>query len=256
MTTSFYVPPSGFRGAVVTFPQDEARHAASVLRHRAGDLVRVVDGEGGAFIVRLDRSDRNGVTGQVVERDDADVEPPFEITLAIGMIKNRSRFETMLEKTTELGVRTIIPVISERTERDRVREGRVEAILIAAMKQSHRAVLPQLEPAASLTDVIGRDGFDVRLICHEAPQTRDDGRVEVSPGARILVVIGPEGGFSDREVASASAARFRIWQLGRRRLRAETAAIAALSAINVTCESDTRFEWRSPKANSNHGRNP
>jgi 16S rRNA (uracil1498-N3)-methyltransferase len=230
MTTSFYVPPDGFRGNAVTFPVDEAKHAAGVLRHRPGDIVRVVDGRGRAVFVRLDTAERGGVAGTIIEEDDLRSEPPIEIILAVGLVKHRARFEMLLEKVTELGVSRIVPLITDRTERDRHREDRAQSILVSAMKQSHRSFLPRLDAPVEFEAFVASSDADIKLLCHEA-EADAERSVVIEDQSRVLITVGPEGGFSDDEVAMACDGGFLIWQLGRRRLRAETAAIAAVSAV-------------------------
>lgn len=237
MTNSFYVPPSGFRGNEVTFPDDEARHAVSVLRHAVGDVVRVVDGEGRAVLVRLTRADRNGAAGTVEREDNQVREAALRVTLGIGLLKQRARFETLLEKATELGVQEIVPIQSERTERERLRLDRAESILISAMKQSHRSYRPRLLAPMDVGAFVEQSAFDARFVCHEAAGGSNDGLVHIESQGKVAVLVGPEGGFTEEEVLLALNAGFHALNLGPRRLRAETAAMAVLSALFLGAEA-------------------
>ena len=238
MTTFFYAPPSARQGDQITLPEDEARHAARVLRKKPGDEILVVDGEGGWFRTRLEEVGKNAVTGQVVERRRDVGEPGYRLTVGMALLKNTGRFETFLEKAAELGVCAVVPLTTARTEKPHLKKARAENILVAAMKQSGRSRLVCLEEPADVQKWLAEkraDSGDVqRLICHEATGADQSiyralaGRPEA---ARMEVLVGPEGGFTEAEVATAEAAGFAPVSLGPRRLRAETAALTAAAAV-------------------------
>lgn len=236
MTTHFYVPPERIHGDRIALPLDEARHAVRVLRLAAGDELLAVDGEGGWYRVELDHVDRSTAAGHIVERRSEVGEPPYRLTLATGLIKNRGRFETFLEKAVELGVREIVPLITQRTEKESLRQERATNILVAAMKQCGRSRLPDLREPTSLEELLARP-VELGLCCHESPDTdapllhvlEREGR----PTA-VTAMVGPEGGFTAAEIAAARSAGYTIVSLGPRRLRAETAAMAAAACISFT----------------------
>lgn len=232
MTTVFYAPPEAVRDGRVVLPSDEARHAAKVLRHRVGDVIEVVDGEGGRFEVRLDEVGRE-VSGEVIgERRDVG-ESAVELSVGLGVLKSAARFETFVEKAVELGVARIIPLITERTEQVRLKRTRLESIMVAAIKQCGRSRLPDLSEPTALPEVLRSPAADVRLLCHEGIGA-GTGIASVLTGradGSTSILVGPEGGFSDAEVASAAAAGWTIVSLGPRRLRAETAAVVAAAAV-------------------------
>ena len=157
------------------------------------------------------------------------------------MIKS-SRFSTLVEKTTEIGVSRIIPVISEYvqvTGNSRKSE-RWRAIAKAAMKQSGRTVLPEIDPIVSFSEALECiEGDQIKLIAHPHPSARrmetileDEKRKGLKvPVHTAVIAIGPEGGFSPDEVAMAVTKKFEIVSLGSRRLRSETAACVALTAL-------------------------
>jgi 16S rRNA (uracil1498-N3)-methyltransferase len=240
MTTYFYAPEDCFRGDSVVLPPDEARHATRVLRHREGDEIIVVDGIGGWFRVRLDHAVRDAAAGTIVERRRDEGEPSFSLTIALAPLKNPSRFETFLEKAVELGVGRVIPLLSERAERHRIKTARAENIIIAAMKQCGRSRLTELTEPMSFDQVISGAEDQVRMICHEGTDRNDDGIVSrlmtLRHVAGVSVLVGPEGGFTDEEVARAAEHGFTAVSLGPRRLRAETAAIAAAVAVTLSLD--------------------
>lgn len=243
MTTSFYIPPDYFHRDRVTLPADEARHALKVLRNGAGDEIVAVDGVGGWYRIELTHVDARTAGGRILEHREDVGEPPFDLTLAIAVIKQRSRFETFLEKAVELGVNTIAPITTERTIKETIREQRAENILVSAMKQCGRSRMPQLRAPVAfdefLETAMETPAPVVRLICHEGADvqtTLSEALAMENEVNRITVLIGPEGGFTDTEVERANEGGFATVSLGTRRLRAETAAIAVTAAVMLAYE--------------------
>lgn len=223
-------------GQSVRLEADEAQHLRA-LRLRPGDPVLLLDGRGGrgqAIVMEAERGQaRLMIEGMAFDEGER---APY-IVLALGMLSDRGRFEWMIEKGVELGAAEIIPLTSERSE-GHFNAGRARRIAIAALKQSQRLYLPTLHeplPFRSLLDRLGR--YDLPLVCHESAPPEDSLasllRRSVA-GESILLMIGPEGGFSDAEVDSAREANARVVSLGPARLRAETAAIAALAVVVAT----------------------
>jgi 16S rRNA (uracil1498-N3)-methyltransferase len=241
MTTPFYAPPSALRGRRVVLPDDEARHAATVLRVSAGDTIVVVDGEGGWHRVRVDHAAREQVVGTVQETRAEVGEPSVRLTVGIGIVKSRDRFETFVEKAVEVGVARIVPLRTERTERGSVRRDRLERLLVAAMKQSRRSRLPTLAQPTALAQVLqDSPRADLSMTCHEATDERRtvlEAVQAAGPLERMEVLVGPEGGFTEEEVEAARAAGSRPVSLGTRRLRAETAGIVAASTALLAAET-------------------
>ena len=239
MTTNFYAPPSAIRGRRVVLPDEEARHVRSVLRARAGDEIVVVDGEGGWYRVRLDHLAPEQVVGTVQETRRDVGEPEVHVTVGLGLLTKRSRFETFVEKAVELGVGGIVPLHTARTETDTFRAERIRNVMIAALKQCRRSRLPTLTDPRSLSSVLDASTADRRLVCHGetegAPLRRSlDG---LTAGEHVLVLVGPEGGFTGDEVEAVTDGGGTAVSLGPRRLRAETAGIVAVAAATVGGEA-------------------
>jgi 16S rRNA (uracil1498-N3)-methyltransferase len=233
VTTTFYVPPSHIQNDRVVLPDDEARHAVRVLRHAPGDEIVVVDGAGGRYRVRLTETDKRSAAGEVVAAEREVGEPSYRLRIGLGTLKNASRFETFAEKAVELGVAEIVPLVTERTERMSLKAQRMENILVAAMKQSGRSRIPTLAEPQPLANALA-EAADLRILCHESadPEAMLPRVLSQARGmSAITVLVGPEGGFSEEEVAEAEEAGWRVASLGPRRLRAETAAIVAAAAI-------------------------
>jgi len=233
MTTNFYAPPSAIRGSRVLLPEEEAHHARSVLRVQAGDELNVVDGEGGWYRLRVTSLQSSGkLVGSILERRRGVGEPDVRVTVGMGLLKKRDRFETFAEKAVELGVHRIVPLRTAHAEPDTLRRERVRNVMVAALKQCRRSWLPPLAPPQSLGTLLGKMEADHRFLCH-GPSARNRLRsaLRKRDGARsTLVLVGPEGGFHEREVEQALESGCVAVSLGPRRLRAETAGIVAVTA--------------------------
>jgi 16S rRNA (uracil1498-N3)-methyltransferase len=232
MTTNFFAPPSAFRGQRVVLPDDEARHVCSVLRAEAGDEIVVVDGEGGWHRVRIDHAAPEQVVGTVEETRTEVGEPEVDVTVGMGMLTKRDRFETFVEKAVELGAARIVPLSTRHTEQTSVRPNRLRRIMVAAVKQCRRSRVPALAEPQSLDELCADATAERRLLCHGGDGAAPLGSAaEAADGDDVLLLVGPEGGFADEEVERARSAGCVPVHLGARRLRAETAGIAALTRV-------------------------
>ncbi|MDZ4699850.1 MAG: RsmE family RNA methyltransferase [Rhodothermales bacterium] len=235
MTTYFYTPPDRVHGDRLTLPPDEALHAFRVVRRRTGDEIVVVDGAGGWYRVVIDGIDAHQVAGRIVERREEVGEPAFRLRVGMALLKQEKRFSHFLEKATELGVSEVIPLVTARTEKQSIRPARVEHVLQAAMKQCLRSRVVSTAEPRSLVECLSGVGAELLLVCHEASDAASDALLDVIARAgtppALTVLVGPEGGFTDDEVARLTAAGARAVSLGERRLRAETAAIAVCAGI-------------------------
>jgi 16S rRNA (uracil1498-N3)-methyltransferase len=230
MTTNFYAPPSALRGQRVVLPDAEAHHARSVLRVTPGDRMTVVDGEGGWYRVQVDHAAEAQVVGHVVEAREDVGEPAVQVTVGIGLIRARDRFETFVEKAVELGVHRIVPLHTRHAETSTLRRDRTRKVMVAALKQCRRSWLPALGPVQSVEEMLAASAADRQFLC-----TRGEGPASLRRAAdgaeTVAVLVGPEGGFSAEEKERAVEAGSEPVSLGGRRLRAETAGIAAVHAV-------------------------
>ena len=227
MRNRFFIDGDLTSGAVVALRDDE-RHHARVLRVREGEEVEVFNGRGDSYLAKYESSDLIRLMQRTVNR-----EARTAIHLAMAIIQ-LDKFELVLQKATELGVRSIIPLIAERTEvkpeRYRGKEERWRKIIFEAVKQSGRAVIPTLEAAVQFEEVVGRPGAKIIFDADaEATAIRP-------PDHPTTAFIGPEGGWSDDELRMARDHRCIFQTLGTRRLRAETAAIAATAILSARSE--------------------
>lgn len=235
---SFFTPELTEAAGLVPLPPDEAHHALNVLRLRDGDELRLINGRGLVALSRLRPSGKKHAAAEVLSVEQVP-KPLPAVSVFLGMLKNRQRMEWAVEKLTELGVYRILIGETERTERQKLRTDRLEALALSAAKQSLSAWIPQIElvpfqdtliaaasagesllPVLAHEKLVRADGFSSQSFL----EIWDDAKLK--PLVEILLLIGPEGGFSGEEVAAAQALpRMKLLHLGPQRLRAETAAL-------------------------------
>ncbi len=227
----FYIP--GVKGDTAVMNETESRHCIRVLRMGKGEKIHFVDGAGGFYEGIIASDDPKKCMVKVTDRQQEYEKRNYELHIAIAPVKNNDRFEWFLEKATEIGIDTITPVICQRSERRKIREDRMEAILVSAMKQSVKAWKPVLQDIVPMEDFLKKDFGNAECFiahCIDGDEREELIRAECS-GKRFLIVIGPEGDFTPGEVESAVSRGFRPVSLGRSRLRTETAGVVAAQIV-------------------------
>ncbi len=227
----FYCPPEKISSSSFSIDGEEYAHLVHVMRKKEGDLIRIVDGSGNAFDARIESVKHRSARGSVLTKFEQHGESPVRVTLAVGLLKNYAKFDFLVEKTTELGVRKIIPLRTGRTIPQHAKSGRWQKLALAAMKQSGRSFLPVVSDVMTLGDVLNREtGATHKLVAHE--QVLTNSAVEFprfGDSSDVLVIVGPEGGLDDGEITECLDTGFLPVYLGPRRLRTETAAIVILA---------------------------
>jgi len=215
----------------------EHLHLKRALRLKTGDEILVSDGDGALFNAVVSEVGSAFTRARLVKRVDWEPESPLEITLLQAVPKGR-KMDWVLQKATELGVRRVIPVMSDRSisriqgERWLRKKARWEQILREAAKQSHRALIPHLGDLLPLTAALPAYRETLNLFFTPRGQATLRECLDNFTGARkMTVVIGPEGGFTPTERAAAAAEGYRSCSMGPRVLRLETAVIKALSVL-------------------------
>lgn len=231
----FYAPD--LTPPLYTLSEEESKHCVRVLRLGCGDTLHITDGRGNLFCCELTNADPRRCTVRVVETRSAWEKLPYALTMAVAPTKNADRFEWFLEKATEVGVSTIVPLDAEHSERRVYKPERGERVITAAMKQSLKAYRPELRPLTPLREAVSAPFEGRKFIAHCAPAQSSAGKAylpsTLRPGEAALVFIGPEGDFSPEEIAFALANGFEEITLGTQRLRTETAALAAVVMVSV-----------------------
>ncbi|HVR42079.1 MAG TPA: RsmE family RNA methyltransferase [Thermoanaerobaculia bacterium] len=213
-------------GTSVVLEGDEHHHAVRVHRVREGEGVELFDGRGIAVLARIESIGPRSLGLSIESRIVEPREPRLELELAVALI-HPDRLELVLQKATEIGVASFQPITTSRTEvrPERVlgRSERWAKIVLEAVKQSGRSVIPRLEPVIPLEQALARPGVNVIL--------DPSGESSPPPAASVRLFVGPEGGWSEEELDAARRMGAHSWSLGHRRLRAETAAIAGAALL-------------------------
>ncbi len=225
-------------GSVAVLEQDEYRHCIKVLRHKTGDVINFIDGKGGLYKGTITAASGNTCTVEITETIKDYPPRSYSLHMAVSPTKNLDRYEWFLEKAVELGLDELTPIIGDHSERRVFKPERAERIFLSAVKQSLKANLPILNPMISAKEFItGTDSFEgVKIIAHCNEGDRKN-IIDIltesnrTPGKAFLILIGPEGDFSPEEVKLAIAHGFIPATLGESRLRTETAALAAVTAV-------------------------
>ncbi len=230
----FYQPVPLVASEQLQLDEDASRHIVQVLRMQPGDLLTITDGKGQSASAGILNADKRSCLVQLREVTMHMRKPPF-LHMAVAFTKHAGRNEWLLEKITEMGVHTIIPVMTTRTVRDRIRYDRWKNILVAAMIQSQQHYLPDLSEAVSLPQLLEQYGYvDQKLVAHCMPSfIRDPLSAALKSHRETLVLIGPEGDFTPEEIAFCDGMGFAGISLGDTRLRTETAAMAACVYFNL-----------------------
>lgn len=211
----------------------EAHHCVRVLRKRVGDEVHCIDGNGLYIRAVIAGIEGERVTLTVLHTEDGWGEPPIRLTLAVSPLKDKDRFEWLMEKAVELGVSSIVPVLCERTEKysEKLNLTRIKSILLSATKQCKRARIPDLAAPMPLARLLAQPDPHPRWMAwcetHEPPAWSPD----LPRPTALTWLIGPEGDFSQKEADLAKDAGAALVSLGRARLRTETAAMYALAWV-------------------------
>jgi 16S rRNA (uracil1498-N3)-methyltransferase len=237
-TNRFFVPGSSFEGGLVRLSREQAHQVRQVLRLEPGDTVVVLDDRGAEYEVTLTAVSPKEAVGRVVSTRPAAGEPRVQLTLFQSLLI-REKFEWVLQKATEVGVTQIVPALTARSlvRTKQIEENKLDRwqrILTEAAEQAHRGRIPRLESVVPFAEVFSRFiGFDRLLIAapSEMVTLREAlGGIE-RPEPSIALLIGPEGGFTEEEVALAREEGAIAIGLGPRILRTETAAVVASALI-------------------------
>lgn len=213
--------------------EDSSKHIIGVLRKEAGEQVQLTDGKGTRITASITDPHRKRCAVRVIARVMEPQAKP-QVSIAISLVKNPSRFEWFLEKATELGVGEIIPLLCARTEKEKFRADRLDGILNSAMLQSQQVWKPRLHEPLAFQKVLSCSAEEKFIAhCEEGNKKELGAYLQNTTGSRIIL-IGPEGDFTPQEIDEAIAAGFIAVSLGNTRLRTETAGMAAAVLMTRT----------------------
>ena len=230
MSIPYFYEPSILSGQTsFTLSEISSKHCVQVLRMQENQRVDITNGLGYLFEATILTAHKKNTLVQI-QSEKFIAAPSQKITLGIGLLKNLTRLEWLLEKATEMGVYEIMPLLCEHTLFEKFKLERFQNILQSAMIQSHQVWLPLLATPVKFKEAIQNQKQAQKLIAHcEAADKLDIKKIEAA--SDCLLLIGPEGDFSQAEIELASAHHFQAIHLGPTRLRTETAALFALSVL-------------------------
>lgn len=217
--------------------EEESLHCVKVLRLSQGDTIQVIDGIGTLYDARIVVPSPKRVEVEILAAHPDFGSHPYELHMAVAPTKNIDRFEWFVEKAVEIGVDSITPLLCRYSERKVIKLERLEKIAISAAKQSLKGKVPVIHSLTSIDQFLSEAPEGQRFIAH----CHEDGErlllsKQIQPGSVCSVLIGPEGDFSEEEVAKAMKTGFIPVSLGNSRLRTETAAVVATHTVTVLNE--------------------
>ena len=229
----FYNPDISTETKSFSFDKEESRHIVRVLRKNAGDELLITNGKEQIFWATIVQASDKKCIVEITRWEDRPKTWEYDLHIAIAPTKMNDRFEWFLEKATEIGIDEITPVFCDHSERKQVKAERMEKVIISAMKQSLKCKLPKLNEPEKFKDFIRQNDWDLGLIAHCQEGDKKQIRELIREKKKIMVLIGPEGDFSDQEIEEAIAIGLSPVSLGESRLRTETAGIVACSNIAI-----------------------
>jgi 16S rRNA (uracil1498-N3)-methyltransferase len=214
----------------------ESKHCINVLRNRVGETIRVTDGKGHLFVGKI--SNPHPKHCQITLEDKITFQPQSpQIHIAIAPTKNMDRLEWFLEKTTEIGISEITLLLCQHSERRQIRIDRLEKVIVSAMKQSLKYHLPKLNEPTLFNDFVKSTINGQKFIAHCSDTQRYLLRNQYQKQSDAIILIGPEGDFSNEEITTALNSGFMPVSLGNSRLRTETAGVVACTTFSVINEN-------------------
>ncbi|CAM1353262.1 16S rRNA (uracil(1498)-N(3))-methyltransferase [Tenacibaculum insulae] len=216
----------------ITFDKEESRHIVRVLRKKEGDTLYITNGKGFLFFVEILIANDKKCLANVVKKEEKPNNRNYYLHVAIAPTKNNDRLEWFLEKATEIGIDEITPIICDNSERKVIKIERLSKIVQSAMKQSLQFTLPKLNDSIKFSDFIQQDFTEETFIahCEENTEKKFLQNVATKKGKQ-LILIGPEGDFSSKEIEKSLKANFSPISLGKNRLRTETAGLNVVQSI-------------------------
>jgi 16S rRNA (uracil1498-N3)-methyltransferase len=210
----------------------EAQHAIKVLRMQNGEQLELFNGSGMVAVTTIISQNKRSCQLQVESRSLEPKTQSYQVHMVVAPVKSMDRFAWLLEKATEIGVSSITPIITANSERRQLSPEKVEAIVLAAMKQSRQTWMPVLHPVISHQQWMKSLPVSKKLIAHCRQSERTLLAHNYLPGEDVYLLIGPEGDFTEPEVNMAVHLGCIPVSLGAQRLRTETAALQALMHIH------------------------
>lgn len=213
-----------------TFDKEESKHIVKVLRKQENDKIFITNGLGFLFISEITIASEKKCEVKITEIQSFEVSK-YNLHIAVAPTKMNDRLEWFLEKATEIGIQEITPIICEHSERKVYKIDRAEKIIQSAMKQSNQFFLPKINEPISFKDFIKNTDCENKFIAHCVESERKQLKNSIIPNQKYVILIGPEGDFSEKEIELAISNNYQPVLLGNTRLRTETAALVACHTV-------------------------
>jgi 16S rRNA (uracil1498-N3)-methyltransferase len=220
---------------IFQFDKEESKHIIKVLRKRGGDIIHITNGKGYLFHSEITLESEKKCEVRIIKIDAFEARK-YNLHIAIAPTKMNDRLEWFLEKATEIGIDEISLILCDHSERKTFKIDRAEKIIQAAMKQSNQFYLPKINEPIPFSDFISKETNSSKFIAHCEEDKKDSFKNGIQANQNILVLIGPEGDFSPKEITLALKNNFIPVSLGNTRLRTETAGIVACHTVALINE--------------------
>ena len=218
---------------VAILNEDESLHCVKVLRHKVGDVIRVIDGNGTIAIGKIEAAHAKQCAISLTEKEVVKQSRNYKLHIAIAPTKNIERTEWFVEKAVEIGVDEISFIKCKNSERTVIKDDRLKKVAEAAVKQSQQAFIPKLNTLVDYKEFIKNNSSDVKLIAHCEKESKQQIKQYITTNKSFTVLIGPEGDFTKDEIALALSNSYLPVALGESRLRTETAGLFACGAFSI-----------------------
>jgi len=228
----FYTPDIAPNAEAYFLNEEESKHAIRVLRLNAGDEVNLIDGKGGLYTAAISDAHPKRVILKIQSAIYEYGKRNHYLHIAVAPTKNIERLEWFLEKATEIGIDEVSLIICQRSERKEAKTDRLDKIITAAIKQSLKAYHPVLNAPVTFAQFMAKPFGGQKFMAHCEAGEKQELRDALTVNSRSLILIGPEGDFSEKEIAAALENDFKAITLGNSRLRTETAALEACFEVN------------------------
>lgn len=232
----FYNQDINTRSMQISFNKDESRHIVRVLRKTNGDILDITDGKGKLFSAEITQAHDKKCIALIKEWKEKTKTWNYHLHVAIAPTKLNDRFEWFLEKAVEIGIDEITPVFCDHSERRQIKTERMEKVILSAMKQSLKFNLPVFNSPLKFSDFIQKNDWDLGLIAHCENGNKDHLRAFLPYHKKLMILIGPEGDFSVKEIKLAQEHDIKPITFGESRLRTETAGVIACNTVSLLNE--------------------
>ena len=226
----FYQP--NIQQGVNELDREESRHCVKVLRKKEGDSIRITDGKGSFYEATIRQANAKACGFEIIHQQKIKADD-FRIHIALSPTKNLDRTEWFVEKAVEIGVHQLSFLFCENSERKVLKTERLYRKAVSAMKQSQRAYLPEINELIKFKDFVAKHEAQQKYIAYLAKEPSPQLFNIAESKSSYLILIGPEGDFSEEEVVIAQQSGYKTVSLGNSRLRTETAGIAACHTLQL-----------------------